>query len=342
MSERLPRPDVRGLPDGWTARMPREGDVPAAVALVTAHRRAARGEGSADPQSVESDLVGLGSWSRRQAVVISPDGSLAAWAQAHDRAAGRINVPVIVDPQLADADAGQIATALYGWVEAAAREIAAERGLHATQLDAETYAADARQQRWLASAAYQHTRTWLHMTRPVTPGEQPPGPREGVRVRRVERHTSGLPLADDLQTVHRMLEESFADHFNSYRESFPEFLQRLREDPGHRWDHWWIAEIDVDGRWEPGGALVSTVLPADGSGAEGSYVDYIGVHRRSRGRGVAKALLHTVIRDAAERGRNRVGLEVDADSPTGADGLYTSMGWALDYQTWSWHRDLTV
>ena len=139
-----------------------------------------------------------------------------------------------------------------------------------------------------------------------------------------------------------MLEESFADHFNSYRESFPEFVQRLREDPGHRWDHWWIATLDEGGEQVPGGALVSSVLAPDEAGVEGSYVDYIGVHRRSRGRGVAKALLHTVIADAARRGRNRVGLEVDADSPTGADGLYRSMGWETKYETESWHRDVTV
>ena len=42
------------------------------------------------------------------------------------------------------------------------------------------------------------------------------------------------------------------------------------------------------------------------------------------------------------RGRDRVGLEVDADSPTGADGLYTSMGWTPDYVTESWFRELTV
>ena len=92
----------------------------------------------------------------------------------------------------------------------------------------------------------------------------------------------------------------------------------------------------------PGGALVSSVLTADDAGREGSYVDYIGVHRRARGRGVAKALLGTVVRDAAERGRNRVNLEVDADSPTGADGLYTSLGWTVSERTESWHSDLRV
>ena len=57
---------------------------------------------------------------------------------------------------------------------------------------------------------------------------------------------------------------------------------------------------------------------------------------------MAKALLHSVIEGTAARGGDRVGLEVDADSPTGADGLYTSMGWRTDYVTESWHQDITV
>ncbi len=62
----------------------------------------------------------------------------------------------------------------------------------------------------------------------------------------------------------------------------------------------------------------------------------------ARGRGVATSLLRTVIADAATRGRDRVGLEVDADSPTGADGLYVSLGWVTRYVTQSWHRTVTV
>ena len=77
-------------------------------------------------------------------------------------------------------------------------------------------------------------------------------------------------------------------------------------------------------------------------GPDGSYVDYIGVIGLARGRGVAKGLLRTVIADAAARGRDRVGLEVDADSPTGADRLYRGMGWETSYVTESWHRDVPV
>ena len=98
---------------------------------------------------------------------------------------------------------------------------------------------------WLEAAGYARRRRWLHMSRPVDPTELHPPLREGVTVRRVARHENGVPLASDLQIVHLMLEESFQDHFNSYRESFPEFVQRLREDPGHRWDHWWLALVST-------------------------------------------------------------------------------------------------
>lgn len=332
------------LPQGLTSRIPGLEDHEAITALVAAHQQAARGSSSVDPAAVASAVTGTASWTRRQVVIQDAAGEVVAWASVHDRAAGRSVVDVTLAPGLPEAD--HTAGALFAWAEETALGIAQQRDLAGTQLDASAYAADTRQRGWLTTAGYRHTRTWLQMSRPVPASEAEPGalppPRAGVTVRRVAKHDDGLPVAQDLQTVHQMLEESFADHFNSYRESFAEFVQRLREDPGHRWDHWWIATIDVDGEQVPGGALVSSVLPPDAGGVDGSYIDYIGVHRRARGRGVAKALLHTVIADTARRGRNRLGLEVDADSPTGADGLYLSMGWQTAYKTESWHKDVTV
>ena len=335
---------IDGLPEGLSARLPAAADAPDVAALLAAHQRAAKGSAGVDPEAVLGQLVGTGSWTRRQVLVHDTAGRLVAWLSVHDRASGRTLVEVTVTPDLPDEDAAALAAALFGAGERHAVDIAGMRGLGTSLLDSGAYADDPRQQRWLATAGFEQTRTWLQMTRPVTADEASsmPVPREGVTVRPVERHDDGLPVAQDLQDVHRVLEESFQDHFSSYRESFPEFVMRLREDPGHRWDHWWLATIETDEGVFPAGALVSTVLREDAEGFEGSYVDYIGVHRRARGRGVAKALLHTAIADAARRGRNRVGLEVDAGSPTGADGLYTSMGWVTDYRTQSWHRELDL
>ncbi len=339
-------PALAGLPPGWAARTPVRDDVPALTALTTAVRRTAHDEASVDEETVHAVVVGPGSWTRRQLVVDDAEGTLHAWVSVHDRAAGRTMVDLVVTPELPEGDV--VAPVLLGWVREVAREMALLRQLPGTQLDASPYADQVRLKRWLTDAGYAPQRTWLHLTRPVDDAESLPPPRDGVHLRRVAMHEGRdgdddeMPVAEDLQLVHLMLEESFADHFNSYRESFPEFVQRLREDPGHRWDHWWIAEVDTDEGSVPGGALVLSRLTPDDTGRPGSYVDYIGVHRRARGRGVAKALLHAAIRDARDRGRDRVDLEVDADSPTRADGLYRSMGWTLDHVTESWHADAPV
>ncbi len=340
-AEHLSVPVPTGFPSGWTVRVPVLDDLDILVKLRGADRLAHTGSASVDREAIESEVAGPASWTRRQLLAVGPDGVPGAWISVHDRAAGRTMVALYVDREIDEADA--IASGLYAWGEEQAGEIAALREVTATRLDASPFADDTVQQEWLAEAGYTKRRTWPQMTRPVTPDEATslPAPREGVTLRRVASHENGLPIARDLQLVHEMLESSFEDHFNSYRESFPEFVQRLREDPGHRWDHWWLAFVEGDdGQPLAAGALVGTVLRENAAGHEGSYIEYIGVHRDARGRGVAKALLYAVIADAAQRGRDRVGLEVDADSPTGADGLYASMGWKTDYVLESWFKEL--
>lgn len=337
-----PPPDadaVPDLPDGWSTRLPGLDDLPALLALRGADAAPYTGSDRVDEEGVRSEVAGQASWTRRQLVVDAPGRPVCGWVSVQDRAAGRTMVSLYLDRSVEDLDT--VAAALYAWADRQGSAIAHLRGLATTRMDASPYADDAVQRGWLERAGYACRRRWLHMTRAVEPSAEPPRLRAGVTVRRVARHENGVPVAQDLQIVHRMLEESFQDHFNSYRESFPEFVQRLREDPGHRWDHWWLAFVTDDAGGEvPAGAIVCSVLAPDAAGAEGTYVDYIGVNRAARGRGVAKGLLATVVADAAERGRDRVGLEVDADSPTQADGLYRSLGWTTDYVTESWFRDV--
>lgn len=340
----LPLDPVPDLPEGYVARLPEPDDVPAITRLVTEHRQRVRGFGSADEEALTEELVGIGAWMRRHVLVHDKgSGDLVAWARVHDRAMGRTMVWLTV------AQGHEVvAPALVDWIADVGAQVGAARGLERTQLDALLDEGDHEQAAWLAAGGYRRTRRWLNMTRRIEPGEEFPPPREGVQVRRVRKHElddgDAVPVPEDLQAVHRVLEASFADHFNSHPESLAEFAQRLREDPGHRWDHWWLALVpddsDAAGDWIAGGAVVSSVMGEDDEGRRGSYIDYIGVDRVARGRGVAKALLNTVFADACRRGRNRVGLEVDADSPTGADGLYRAMGFETSYVTESWQREI--
>ncbi|WP_193104840.1 GNAT family N-acetyltransferase [Brachybacterium sp. FME24] len=329
-----------------TTRLPVESDVEPLAALITADIRRHTADGVADVAGLRSRMVGLKSWSRRQVVVVpaAPDGSPTldrapvAWTALEDRAAGRTNVQFVVGQEVPERDA--LVASLLDWAVEVAGSFARHRGLGSTQLSADAHELDTDRGLLLGAAGYDMVRTWLHMRRPVTVEEatSTPAPREGTRVRPVHRHESGLPVAQDVRTVHRMLEESFADHFNSYRESFAEFVQRLIESPDEAaWDHWWIAEIKHGDRWLPAGGLVAARMPATPTLGEGTYLEYLGVHRAARGHGIAKSLLRAATRDAAERGRTHVDLEVDADSPTGADGLYGSMGWEAYERTQSWH-----
>jgi mycothiol synthase len=338
-------PPLPATLEGWSVLRPDERHLAALTELLRRHEKRGRGWAGASKDSVRVEISARGYLTRENIALVDDEGSIRGWASAHDRAAGRMLLAFVVDDTLADGVADTVATALLDWADDAARRVGAERELAEQQIDSGAFADDPRQRRWLTHAGFAHVRTWWQMTRPVTSDDAGEvAIEEGVRIRLVRRQGTGMPDEDDLRAVHDVLESAFADHFNSHEETFDEFLFRLREDPGHRWDHWWIAELVDDGTEadEACGALVGSLLEGDADQPDGSYVEYIGVLQNARGRGVAKALLGTVIADAADSGRDRVDLEVDADSPTGADGLYLSMGWTTSYITESWHRTVPV
>ncbi len=344
-------PRAAGLPAGWSAAVPTAADVDAVAALRQRHEAAIRGSALPKTESVTAEVTGPEAARWRHLLVRDQAGKVQGSVSVYDRAGGRALGSVTVDPDLADQTADALAVALFGWAERQACYLGSDRGERTTQLDMGTYVDDIRQQRWLAAAGLRKARTWWQMKRPVAPSEGEPGglpaPREGVVIRQVQGNEDELPDEADLHEVHDILEASFADHFNHHTEDFNEFLSRLRADPGHRWDHWWIAELvgtDANGHpsVEPAGALAGAVAPRPGAESDGSYVEYLGVLQSARGRGVAKSLLHAIIADAARLGRTWVGLEVDADSPTSADKVYAKMGFVTTDQTQSWHRDLVI
>jgi ribosomal protein S18 acetylase RimI-like enzyme len=343
--------DRPGLPDGWTVEALDPADhavVARLTELLRAHERHGRGWAASGVDDVLVEVSEQGLRTRENVVVRDRDGVIRAWGSVHDRSVGRMLFVHIVERGLADGVADRCSDVLVEWAVGQARAVGAARGLETQQIDTGAFQGDERQHDWLAGNGFERVRTWWQMTRPVTPEEatlaESPEHWEkgGVLFRLVRRTGSGMPDEDDLRDVHDVLEGAFVDHFNSSEETFEEFLHRLREDPGHRWDHWWLAELTDGDRPQPVGALVGTVAEGGEGQPDGSYVSYLGVLEAARGRGVAKGLLGTIIADAAARGRDRVGLEVDADSPTGAAGLYTSMGWTTKYVTESWHRDVPV
>jgi ribosomal protein S18 acetylase RimI-like enzyme len=325
---------------GWVLGSATPSDAAELTDLLRRHEERARGWASATAAELSVALSGSAGTARANLVVRDGEGAARGWGSTHDRAAGRMLLVVVVDPLLDGCDADAVARTLFDWGDATGQQVGSGRGLQVQQVDSGAFAQDERQHRWLERAGYRRVRTWWQMSRPVQPGEAALPVLPGVRIRRVVSGDDGMPDEADLRTVHDILEDSFADHFNSHEETFDEFVVRLQDDPGHRWDHWWIAELLEDA--VAVGALVGSVSDGGSDRADGTYIDYVGVLPAARGRGVAKGLLRTVIADAAALGRDRVDLEVDADSPTGAEGLYVSMGWRTRYVTESWHKEVRV
>jgi GNAT superfamily N-acetyltransferase len=330
-----------GLPGGWRVGRPDpddQDDVLRLTDLLRALERQGRGWAASGKEDVLVEVSTHGLRTRENVVVRDEAGQIRAWGSVHDRASGRMLFVHVVERGLPERAGRACSDLLVAWAVGQARKVGAARGLAVQQIDTGAYADDERQHRWLAAGGFTQIRTWWQMKRPVAPEEaglvDDPvrWERDGVVVRLVDREDDGKPIEADLRAVHDVLETAFTDHFNSKPETFDEFLFRLRQDPGHRWDHWWLAEVDG----QPAGALVGT------EAGSGSYVAYIGVVGLARGRGVAKGLLRTVIADAAARGRDSVALEVDANSSTGADRLYRGLGWETSYVTESWHRDVPV
>lgn len=339
-----------GLPEGWTVGSPDPSDrfdVARLTHLLRAHERHGRGWANSGVDDVMVEVSERGLRMRENVVVRDAEGEIRAWGSVHDRSVGRMLFVHIVERDLPTEVADRCSAILVDWAVGQAKAVGAARGLDVQQIDTGAFADDDRQHDWLSGAGFERVRTWWQMSRPVTPdeatltGSPDYWEKDGVVFRLVRRTGGGMPDEDDLREVHEVLEGAFVDHFNSSEETFEEFLFRLREDPGHRWDHWWLAELTDEETPQPVGALIGTVSES-AQGPDGSYVSYLGVLEVARGRGVATGLLRTIIADAAARGRDRVGLEVDADSPTGASGLYTSMGWKTKYVTESWHRDVPV
>jgi ribosomal protein S18 acetylase RimI-like enzyme len=119
---------------------------------------------------------------------------------------------------------------------------------------------------------------------------------------------------EDAHAFHDAIEEAFQDHWEWHGTPFPKWWELRRGD-----DHGlWFVVRDGD--------ELAAAVRNDANRNGGGYVGIIGVRRAWRGRGFAKALLYRTFGEFWQRGINRVSLDVDADSPTGATRLYESVG----------------
>jgi len=126
--------------------------------------------------------------------------------------------------------------------------------------------------------------------------------------------------ADIRHAVYEVLEEAFRDHWNNAERPFDDWVAYFDSTPEHVDPGQWVL-ASVDG--QPASALLGDLSLAHlGEG----HIRELGTLREHRGRGLARSLLLRSFADARSRGWRGVQLSVDSESPTGAVGLYESVG----------------
>lgn len=295
------------LPTGYTARSPTQEDAAVVAEIITAARKAYGDDEIATAEDVLDDWQGL-DLATEAIVVTNPGGRIIGNADIYNRRNMRVSVYGNVDP--AEQGCG-VGTFLGRWGEEWARErigaapegakVAVEHYIDRQNLPARTL---------METLGYQYARTVYVME--ISLDMEPPAPEwpEGV-------HGRAFVPGQDEHATWSAVETAFRD---------------LLERPPGTYDRW--LAVTESGRREPDlwrlavdkqdGAIVGTALGNRFSG--GGWVGGVGVRRDWRGKGLALALLHDVFGVFYAQGVREAGLSVDADSPSGAPGLYTRAG----------------
>ncbi|WP_345761909.1 GNAT family N-acetyltransferase [Diaminobutyricibacter sp. McL0608] len=191
--------------------------------------------------------------------------------------------------------------------------------------------ADARapqSERLLRHAGFEAVRYFAGLERDLADPIELVDPSENVRI---------VPFTDALSGKALIARtDSFRDHWGS---------QPMSDEQWQAWlDGTFRADISflavVDGNADEGGEregsageeVVGFVLCQvneddwETQGFSGAYIGMVGTTRAHRGRRIAPALLSRTLAACAAQGWQRVTLDVDSASPTGALGLYTRMG----------------
>jgi ribosomal protein S18 acetylase RimI-like enzyme len=318
------------LPDGWSVRRPTIADAAAVVALCSAVDTAVLGHPDVSAEDVRADLASTAADPRRNQLIVLDGDHVLAWAWVEDRAEGRTMADLFVDRTLPRQQRDALADWAWAWIVARGREIGRERGVDTTLLDtgvidADTWGADV-----LSRQGFERVRTWWRMGRDVGP-DHAWSPAPGVVVRALDR----ARRAEELATVHRVLEAAFVDHWNHHAVAFDEWWRAKQEAPGFDLDLWWLPEL----HGEPAGALIGSTQAAEEATL---YIASLGTLRQARGHGVAHSLLGRAFAEVPARGWSRAMLNVDGENPTGATALYRSVGMNVDFAMSAWHRTVST
>jgi mycothiol synthase len=294
-------------------RRPTLDDLDAVVELGNAFERVFLGAESFTPGEIADEWRQLDleqdAW-----LVVVPGGRLAGYATLEERGERRFLSDGYVHPELRGLGVG-------GKLVDLAEERARERG--AVTVTNTIVSLDEAAVEVLASRGYRPVRHFYRMA--IELGDEAPEPEwpEGIRVEGFRE--------EDALAFHEAIEDAWQDNWDHSPRPFEQFRERLLESALHDPTLWTVA-------WAGAEIVGGTICEAERYGM--GWVRSLSVRRPWRRAGLGMALLLNAFRQFHERGERRVGLGVDAESPTGATRLYERAGMHVVEETAIYRKDL--
>lgn len=311
------------LIDNTIVRAPTFDDADAVADLFNASSLDVTGEREMDVKDLRREWQTPGFDLARDArVVLTPDGEIIAYAEQWDVAEPHVRRFASVRVHPAHRGRG-IGTALNRWVERRARETLdlAPEGAQVA-LGASVVAHHQPAQDVLEALGFKPVRRFWRMVAELNGDLKPAVWRDGLHVRQMR--------PGEERPFYRMLDEAFEDHWGRVNRPFEEAFER------------WLYFVENCEACDPELFFVVEDRSAGGEIAAAAYgmidiaedehmgwVSMLGVRRDYRRQGIALALLRHIFADFERRGKQRVGLAVDAASLTGATRLYEKAGMSV-------------
>ena len=301
------------LPAGYTLRAARLDDAHAVADLINACELLDLGAPNTSAHALRRIWKSPDHAPDDSLLVVTPDGALVAALNRFPEGAHLVEFQGYVLPQARGRGIGAALLALVEG-EARARALAATPPASQVRLTTDCWSGNTGAQTLLEAYGYALTRRWERMLIEMRAPPEPPALPAGVTVR------AFVPGQDDLAFAVAM-EEAQADEWGHIPLS-PEQWRYYHVESVPNLDPTLYFVAEADGQII-GGALCSWERPGE---PEVGHVRYLAVRRPWRGRGVGLALVRIILATFYARGKAKVGLGVDADSPTHANALYRRAG----------------
>jgi ribosomal protein S18 acetylase RimI-like enzyme len=295
------------LPAGWSSRPATLDDTAAILAVIHAADTVAIG---APDTSSEHVVETLSAAHTESVVAVDPDGRIAGWASVWNPTRSEFEeIDLYTHPESGD----PTRSPLLDWCLATVRRRARDWGRPALTVRTGVVPTETGLVAALVAAGFSFHKRYARM-RVDLPHPVPVPPPDGVTIRLLDPADEA-----DLRTFHRILTTAFADSVDAVAEPFDEWRAGIERLPSVAWDEWWVASV----AGVPAGVLQSANQALEQGGG---WVKNLAVLREYRGRGIGRALLSRAFATYHAKGRATAGLGVDLTNPTGAYGVYRSVG----------------